>query len=135
MGKNAMLYEAVYKTKDAALADLDVFDHMHEAELIGKYDAAVIDNKDGKPHIVKRVDQPRINVIPELLGGGALKRSDLKQAAQSLGPGEAALVVVGEPTVEKAFEDAVKQANKTAKVEFDQSADDLADALVNAVKR
>ena len=134
MGDNAMLYEAVYKTKDAALADLDVFDHMHDADLIGKYDAAVIDKEDGKPHIVKRVDRPRINVIPELVGGGTLKRSELKQAAEVLAPGEAALVVVGEPTIGKAFDNAVQQANKPAKQEFDQSADDLAYALTEATK-
>ena len=135
MADNAMLYEAVYESKDAALADLEVFDHMHEAELIGKYDAAVIDKEDGKPHIVKRVDRPRINVIPELVGGGTLKRSELKQAAEELTPGQAALVVVGEPTIEKAFENSVRQANKTAKQEFGQSADDLADALIGATKR
>jgi hypothetical protein len=134
MGNNAMLYEAVYDSKDAALADLEVFDHMHDAKLIGKYDAAVIDKENGKPHIVKRVDRPRINVIPELVGGGTLKRSELKQAAEVLAPGEAALVVVGEPTIEKAFEDAVKQANKTAKQEFDQTADDLAQTLIAATK-
>lgn len=134
MADNAMLYEAVYASKDAALADLEVFDHMHDADLIGKYDAAVIDNEDGKAHIVKRVDRPRINVIPELVGGGTLKRSELKQAAEELTPGQAALVVVGEPTIEKAFEDAVKQANKTAKQEFEQSADDLQNALIAATR-
>ncbi len=134
MDDNAILYEAVYETTDAALADLAVFDHMHEAELIGKYDAAVIDKEDGKPHIVKRVDRPRISVIPELVGGGTLKRSGLKEAATELSPGQAALVVVGEPTIEKAFDDAVKQATRTAKQEFDQTADDLADALIGAPK-
>ena len=134
MADNAMLYEAVYASKDAALADLEVFDHMHDADLIGKYDAAVIDKEDGKAHIVKRVDRPRINVIPELVGGGTLKTSELKQAAEELTPGQAALVVVGEPTIEKAFEDAVKQANKTAKQEFEQSADDLQNALIGTAR-
>jgi uncharacterized membrane protein len=134
MADNAVLYEAVYTSKDAALADLEVFDHMHDADLIGKYDAAVIDKEDGKAHIVKRVDRPRINVIPELVGGGTLKSSELKQAAEELTPGQAALVVVGEPTIEKAFEDAVKQANKTAKQQFDQSADDLQDALIGTTR-
>jgi len=134
MGDKAMLWEAVYPSKDAALADLEVFDHLHDAEVIGKYDAAVIDKENGKPHIVKRVDSPRINVIPELVGGGDLKRSELKKAAEELAPGEAALVVVGEPTIEKAFESSVRQANKIAKQEFDQSADDLASALIGATK-
>jgi hypothetical protein len=135
MGDNATLYEAVYASKDAALADLDVFDHLHDADLIGKYDAAVIDKEDGKAHIVKRVDRPRVDVIPELLGGGTLKRSDLKKAADALAPGEAALIVVGEPTIEKAFEESVTQAAKTAKVEFDKTTDELADELIKMAKR
>jgi len=132
MSDYATLYSAVYSSKDAALADLDAFQQLHDDEVIGKYDAAVVDNENGKPHIVKRVDRPRINVIPEMVGGGELKRSELNQVAAELSPGEAALVVVGEPTIEKAFQKAVKQADKTAKQDFDQSADELADALLHA---
>lgn len=134
MSDYATLYSAVYSSKDEALADLDAFQQLHDDEVIGKYDAAVVDKENGKPHIVKRVDHPRINVIPELVGGGELKRSELNQVADELAPGEAALVVVGEPTIEKAFQKAVKDADKTAKQEFDQSADDLADALLQASK-
>ncbi|HVM57549.1 MAG TPA: hypothetical protein VMT74_08805 [Gaiellaceae bacterium] len=134
MSDYATLYSAVYSSKDEALADLDAFQQLHDDEVIGKYDAAVVDKENGKPHIVKRVDRPRINVIPELVGGGELKRSELNQVADELAPGEAALVVVGEPTIEKAFQKAVKDADKTAKQEFDQSADDLADALLQASK-
>ena len=132
MSDDAVLYTAVYGNATDALADLDTFEHMHEDELIGKYDAAVVENEDGKPRIVKRVDRPRFEVIPEMLGGGELKRSELKQAAQELTPGQAALIVVGEPTIEKAFQKAVKQADKTAKQAFDQSADELAVALLQA---
>ena len=32
--------------------------------MIGKFDAAVIDQQDGKPHIVKRMDRSRLRVIP-----------------------------------------------------------------------
>jgi hypothetical protein len=135
MGDNAVLYEAVYTSTDAALSDLDVFEHLHDADMIGKYDAAVIDNEAGEPHIVKRVDRPRVNVIPELLGRGALKRSDLHKAAEELSPGEAALVVVGEPTVSKAFETAVTHASKTAKQEFDETVDDLSEALIQAARQ
>jgi len=34
-------------------------------EMIGQYNAAVIDKRDGKPHVVKRMDRPHIRVIPE----------------------------------------------------------------------
>lgn len=86
---------------NSALADLDVLGDLHDDELIGKYDAAVIDQDEGKPHIVKRVDHPRIDVLPELVGTGALPRGQLRDAAKELDPGEAALLVVGEPTLEK----------------------------------
>jgi hypothetical protein len=132
MSDDAVLYTAVYGDTNDALADLGTFDQLHDDELVGKYDAAVVDNENGKARIVKRVDRPRISVIPEMLGGGELKRSELKQAAGELSPGEAALIVVGEPTIEKAFQKAVKQADKTSKQQFDESADDLADALLQA---
>jgi uncharacterized membrane protein len=131
----ATLYSAVYSSKDDALADLGAFEQMHDDQLIGKYDAAVVDKENGKTHIVKRVDHPSVNVIPELAGSGHLKRSELDQVASGLAPGEAALVVVGEPTVEKAFQKAVKDADKTAKQEFDQNADDLEQTLLQASRK
>jgi uncharacterized membrane protein len=128
----ATLYSAVYSSTDEALSDLDTFEELHDDEVIGKYDAAVVDKENGKTHIVKRVDHPRINVIPEMVGGGELKQSDLDQVATGLAPGQAALVVVGEPTIEKAFQKAVTDADKTAKQQFDQSADELEKTLRQA---
>jgi len=125
---------AVYDDVDSALADLETFGDLHDVDLIGKYDAAVIDQEGGKPHIVKRVDRPRIQVLPELVGGGALPRGQLHDAAKGLDPGQAALIVVGEPTLEKGFDKAVTATNKVVKESFDADADDLADALVNAAK-
>ena len=135
MDQNAVMYTAVYDGgKTDALADLGTINELHEDDLIGKYDAAVIDQENGKPHIVKRVDRPRLEVIPELLGGGTLKRHELHDAAKELSPGQAALVVVGDPTIEKAFDKAVKNAAKVAKQSFDATTDELADALVTAAK-
>jgi hypothetical protein len=128
----ATLYSAVYRNTDEALSDLDTFEDLHDDEVIGKYDAAVVDKENGKTHIVKRVDHPRINVIPEMVGGGELTRSDLDQVAGDLAPGQAALVVVGEPTIEKAFQKAVKDADRTAKQDFNQSADELAKTLLQS---
>jgi hypothetical protein len=102
--------------------------------LIGKYDAAVIDQENGKPHIVKRVDRPRIEALPELIGAGVLPRGELRDAAKGLDPGEAALIVVGEPTLEKGFDKAVTHANKVAKESFDAEADQLADELIKAAQ-
>jgi uncharacterized membrane protein len=129
---NSVAYVAVYDDVNSALDDLDALDSLHDDEVIGKYDAAVIDQESGKPHIVKRVDRPRIDVLPELVGKGALPRGELQDAAKDLHPGEAALIVVGEPTLDKAFDKAVTRADKVAKESFDASADDLAEALRKA---
>jgi hypothetical protein len=133
--KKTLLYSAVYDDAETAKADLGAFEELHKAGMIGDYDAAVIDQEDGKAHIVKRADRPRINVIPELFGGGTLKRKDLHEAAQGLGPGQAALIVVGEPTLEEGFDKAVKNAVKTAKHDFDQASDELGSELQKAFKQ
>jgi hypothetical protein len=135
MADNSVAYVAVYDDVDSALADLDAFGELHDEDVIGKYDAAVIDQENDKPHIVKRVDNPRINVLPEVVGRGALPSGELRDAAKELDPGEAALIVVGEPTLAKGFDKAVTRANKVAKESFDASADTLADELIEASRR
>ena len=47
---------------------------VHKDEVIGKYDAAVIDKENGKAHVVKRMDHPHIRDIPGWFGAGARKR-------------------------------------------------------------
>jgi hypothetical protein len=128
------LYAAVYDKVESALADLDAFQALHEKELLGKYDAAVIDRKDGKPHIAKRMDRPAIRLIPELVGTGALPRKELKEAAEDLRGNEAALIVIGEPTVGKAFAKAATRAIKTLEHTFDSTAEELASELAEAFK-
>src|SRR5215468_8662836 len=123
MSDNSIGYVAVYDDVNSALADLGALGKLHDDDVVGKYDAAVVDQEGGKPHIVKRVDHPRIEVLPELFGRGALPRGELSDAAKELDPSEAALVVVGEPTLAKAFDKAVTRANKVAKDSFDASAD------------
>jgi len=124
----------VYDDVNAALADLDAFAQLHKDEMIGDYDAAVIDQEDGKPHIVKRVDRPRFRVIPELLGSGALPTNELKDAAAELTADQVGLIVVGEPTLAKGFDKAVTRAAKTAKREFSAATDKLAGQLTEALK-
>ncbi len=133
--ESAVLYTAVYGDVDAALADLAAFEQLHKAQVIGKYDAAVVDVKDGEPHIAKRVDRPAVRVIPEWLGSGTLARRELHDAARALDPGEAALIVVGEPTLAKGFERAVTRAAKMAQRELNAAADELARDLTEAVRR
>ena len=61
---------AVYDYVDAAKADLDAIAQLHKEDLLGTFDASVVDQEKGKPHIVKRMDRPIVRVIPETLGLG-----------------------------------------------------------------
>jgi len=93
----------------------------------------VIDQENGKPRIVKRMDRPRVRVIPEELGGGTLRRKELKEAAAELSANEAGLIVVGEPTIEKGFDKAVTSAAKVVKRSLDASTDEIASELEEAL--
>jgi hypothetical protein len=99
--KPLLVYAAAYETVEAALADLDAIEQAHKDEMIGQYDAAVIDKEDGKPHVVKRMDRPHIRAIREWFGGGTLPRKELHEAAEQLTANQAGLIAVGEPTIEK----------------------------------
>lgn len=134
MADNSVLYAAVYDEADAALADLDAFERLHNAEIIGKLDAAVINHADGRPHIVRRIDHPFVRVIPEWLGAGTLPRHDLHDVARSLKEPEAALIVVGDPTLDKAFEQAVTRASRTVKRDLNVAIDELSRQLIDATK-
>lgn len=132
--ESTIVYTAVYDDKNAALADLEALEELHDRDLLGKYDAAVIDKENGKPHIVKRVDKPAYRVVPELFGGGALPRKELHQAAEELTGHEAGLIVVGEPTIERAFDKAVTGAAKVVKRDLDATTDEIASELQEALK-
>ena len=132
--KPMMLYAASYDSVSAALADLGAIEQLHKDELIGSYDAAVIDNEDGKPRIVKRMDRPRIRVIPEVFGGGTLPRKELKDAAAELTANQAGLVAAGEPTIEKAVDNALTGAANVVKQTVDATTDEIASELQEALK-
>jgi hypothetical protein len=128
------LYTAVYESVSPAVADLDAIEELHEDEMIGKFDAAVIDQEEGKPHIVKRVDRPRMRIIPELFGGGALPRKELKEAAMELTSEEAGLIMIGEPTIEQGFDKAVRGAARVVKRSVDATTDEISSELQEALK-
>jgi len=132
--KALIVYAAAYETVEAALADLDAIEQLHKDELIGQYDAAVIDQENGKPHVVKRMDRPHIRVIPEWFGGGTLPRKDLHEVAQELTADQAGLIAVGEPTIEKALDQALTGAAKVVKRTVDATADELTSELKEALK-
>ena len=132
--KPLVVYAAAYESVEAALADLEAIEQLHKDEVIGQYDAAVIDQQDGKPHVVKRMDRPHLRVIPEWFGGGTLPRKELHEAAQELTANQAGLIVVGEPTIEKALDNALTDAANVVKRTVDATADELSSELKEALK-
>ena len=129
-----LLYAVAYETLDAALADMDAVEQLHKDKMIGKFDAAVIDQEDGKPHIVKRMDRSRLRVIPEWFGGGTLPRKELHEAAEVLTGNQAGLIVVGEPTIDKGLDKAFTGAAKVVKRSVDATTDEITSELQEALK-
>jgi hypothetical protein len=129
-----VVYAAAYETVEAALADLNAIEQLHKDQAIGKYDAAVIDKEDGKPHVVKRMDRPHIRVVPEWFGGGALPRKELHEAAENLTANQAGLIAVGEPTIEQAVDKALTKAAKVVKRTMEATTDEITSELQEALK-
>jgi uncharacterized membrane protein len=129
-----LLYTAAYDNVADARADLDAIEQLHKDQVIGKYDAAVIENRDGKPHIAKRMDRPGWRIIPEWFGGGTLPRKELHEAAQELTVGQAGLIAVGEPTIEKAVDQALTKTDRIVKRTVDATADEITSELQEALK-
>jgi hypothetical protein len=132
--KQMIVYAASYEAVEAALADLDAIEQLHKDEVIGQYDAAVIDQENGKPHVVKRMDRPHIRVIPEWFGGGTLPRKELHEAAEQLTASQAGLIVVGELTIEQALDKALTKANKVVKRTLEATTDQITSELQEALK-
>ena len=84
--KDLALYVAVYGSVDLAKADLDALEQLHKNDLVGTFDAAVVDKENGKPHIVKRMARPMVHVIPDWFGGDSalLPYDELHEAAADL---------------------------------------------------
>ena len=132
--KQLVVYAVAYESVQAALVDLDAIELAHMEEMIGQYDAAVIDKKDGKPHVVKRMDRPHVRVIPEWFGGGTLPRKELHEAAEQLTASRAGLIAVGEPTMEKGLDEALTRAAKVVKRTVDATTDEITSELAEALK-
>ena len=132
--KPMLVYAATYDSVSDAEADLAAVEQLHKDKMIGSFDAAVIDKKDGKPHVAKRMDRPAIRVIPEWFGGGTLPRKELHEVAQELTDSEAGLIAVGEPTMEKALDQALTNADKVVKRTVDATTDEITSELQEALK-
>jgi uncharacterized membrane protein len=129
-----VVYAAAYETVEAAVADMNAIEQLHKEDLIGKFDAAVIDKEDHRPRVVKRMDRPHMRVIPEWFGGGTLPRKELYEAAEYLIADEAGLIAVGEPTIEKGLDKALGRASKVVKRSVEATAEEITSELQEALK-
>jgi len=129
-----VVYAATYPTVAAARAVLDTIQHLHKDEVLGTYDAAVVDKENGKPHVVKRMDRPHVRIIPEWFGGGALTRKELNDAAEELVADQAGLIVIGEATIEPALDKAFTGTTKVFKREVAATVEQITSELQEAFK-
>ena len=67
-------------------------------------------------------------------GSASLPRKELREAAKQLNAGEAGLIVVGYPTIEKALDEAIAGTAKVVKQYVDAITEEIASELRDALK-
>ena len=158
------IYVGTYPSEAAARSDYDVVKDLHSLGAVGTYDAAVVTkDSSGKVHVNKDEMATRhgawggaaagalVGILfpPSLIGsalvgaavGGisghlwrGMSRSDVKQFGDVIDAGQAALLVVGESTIEEALEKADLKAEKHAAKQVDVSAKDIDKAVQDTAK-
>jgi uncharacterized membrane protein len=153
------IFIGTYPSESAARDDYEVVKELHLAGAIGTYDAAVVTkDADGKVHankdematrhgawggaaagaVVGILFPPSIiatAVVGAAIGGVSghlwrgMSRSDVKEFGELIDEGQAALVIVGETTLQAALDKAVLKAEKQVAKELDVSVKDV-DAAV-----
>lgn len=153
------LYAGEYESVDDAQADLDGLKLLHDEQFVGTYDAAVLTKEDGKVKIVDKIEKPTQHggwaglavgaalglifppsvLVSGLVGAGAgavighlrggMARSDLKEIGEMLEESESALIVVGEATIERGVDEAIKHAKKQMKKEVRADAREIERAI------
>ena len=146
----------------SAQADYGVIKDLHSAGAVGTYDASVVTKDlDGKVHVNKDEMATRhggwggaavgavVGILfpPSIIGaavvGGAIggvsghlwrgmSRSDVKELGDVIDDGQAALLVVGETTIEAALKKAGLKAEKQVAKELDVSPKDIDKAVKEA---
>ena len=153
------IYIGTYPSEAAARADYDVVKSLHAEGAVGTYDAAVVSkDQDGKVHVNKDETTTRhgawggaavgafVGILfpPSVLvtaavgaavGGVSghlwkgMSRADVKEFGDIIDTGQAALVVVGENTIQDALDKAELKAEKHAAKQVDVSAKDIDEAV------
>jgi len=158
------LFIGTYPDEVSARLDYDVVKDLHLVGAVGTYDAAVVTkNEAGKIHVNKDETTTRhlawggiavgalVGILfpPSIIGsalvGGAvggvsghlwkgMSRSDVKELGDLIDNGEAALIVVGESTLQAAIEKAELRAQRHIAKELKVSPKDIDDAVEGADK-
>jgi uncharacterized membrane protein len=156
------IYIGTYPDEAAARGDYEIVKDLHAAGAVGTFDASVITkDENGKVHVDKDETSTRrgawggaavgavVGILfpPSLIAsavvgagvggiGGHLwkgmSRSDVKELGELIDEDEAALLIVGESTLESALEKAGMKAEKHVAKELDVSSKDIDQAVREA---
>ena len=160
----AFLCLATYNSEADAQADFEAVKALHKDHMIGTYDAAVVTKDEhGNVHVSKHEKPTQhaawtglaagavIGIIfpPSLLVGAAagglagglighfwkgMSRKDVKELAELLDEGEAALLIVGESALQSYVDKALTRARQRSTREVDMESKVLRQALDEAAK-
>jgi uncharacterized membrane protein len=158
------LFIGTYPDEASARADYEVVKDLHSAGAVGTYDAAVVTKDDaGKVHVNKDETATRhgawggaavgavVGILfpPAVIGtavvgaavGGVsghlwrgMSRADVKEFGELIDAGQAALVIVGQSTLQDAIDKAELKADKRVAKQLDVSAKDVDAAVQEAAK-
>ena len=159
------VYVGTYPDEMSARGDYEIVKDLHAVGAVGTYDASVVTkDANGKVHVNKDETSTRhgawggaavgavVGILfpPSLIGsaivgagvggvGGHLwkgmSRADVKEFGELIDGGEAALVIVGESTIESALDKADLKAEKRMTKELDDvSSKDIDQAVQDAAK-
>jgi len=156
------LYLGTYPDEASARADYDIVKDLHLAEAVGTYDAAVVTKDEhGRVHVNKDEMATRHggwgglaagavigilfppSIIATAIVGGAIggvsghlwrgmSRSDVKELGDVIDTGQAALLIIGESTIEAALDKAELKAAKHVAKELGATAKDVDTAVRDA---
>ena len=157
-----VLYLGVYADAGRAEADYRDLVALHQSGRVGTYDAAVVAKDETGHVSLAKHEKPTQHAAwtgigvgavlgilfpPSIIGsavvagtaGGlighlwkGMSRADVKELGDVIDEGEAALVVIGETTIDSYVKDAVKHAKKEIAKELDMSTKDLDKELQKA---
>lgn len=163
--KPVFVYAASYASLDDADADYDTLLDLHDADLVGTYDVAIIDkDADGKVHVTKHEKPTQhgawtgagvgalIGILfpPALLGAAAvgaatgglighlargMSRGDMKDLGDLLDDGQAALIVVAESNIGEQLDKDLTRAQKSIDKQIDADSKEFEKELDQAEKQ